>query len=332
MSIEQNQPAADTSLGPLVTIVIPCWNAERFIADAIHSALAQTYKNKEIVVIDDGSTDRSLAVIQSFGRAVRWETGPNRGGSAARNRGVVLARGDLIQFLDADDLLASEKLQRQVPLLLEDNRLVVYCDAVDLDLVSGAVRTRSPREHDHFRVCCFDRIGTPGPIHWKAALVEIGGFDETLPCAQEFDLHLRLACRGFRFQRLPRALVTYRRTASGVSTDYVRVLKCMGSIVQKVGTLMKLADENYSERRRALSEVLAHAAVQLLDRGHDAWCKQYLLLARDLHPSGGMQIFAPQRRIIYKSLGVERSHPMLHKLTRLWRTCNGSSTRRTQSR
>ena len=79
---------------PLVSIIIPCYNAEKYVGEAIESALAQTYPNKEVIVIDDGSTDGSLQVIKSFGHRIRWETGPNRGGSAARNRGIELARGE----------------------------------------------------------------------------------------------------------------------------------------------------------------------------------------------------------------------------------------------
>ena len=94
---------------PLVSIVIPCYNAERYVGEAIESALDQTYPHKEVIVIDDGSTDSSLEVIRSFGNHLRWETAPNRGGSAARNRGLELARGELIQFLDADDLLHARK-------------------------------------------------------------------------------------------------------------------------------------------------------------------------------------------------------------------------------
>ena len=94
---------------PLTSVVIPCYNAEGYVGEAIESALNQTYRPVEVIVIDDGSTDGSLDVIRSFGDRIRYESGPNRGPSAARNRGVQLARGELIQFLDADDVLHPEK-------------------------------------------------------------------------------------------------------------------------------------------------------------------------------------------------------------------------------
>jgi len=99
---------------PLVSIVIPCYNAEKWIAQTVKSGLAQTWPNKEIIVVDDGSTDGSLEIVKSFGDKVCWETGPNRGGCAARNRGAALAKGDYLQFLDADDLLHPEKIAHQM--------------------------------------------------------------------------------------------------------------------------------------------------------------------------------------------------------------------------
>jgi glycosyltransferase involved in cell wall biosynthesis len=112
---------------PLVSVIIPCFNAERWVAAAIDSALAQTHRNIEVIVIDDGSTDGSLDVIKNYRNRIRWETGPNRGGCAARNRGVELAIGDYLQFLDADDLLHPEKLSRQLTLLGNRSHCMSTC-------------------------------------------------------------------------------------------------------------------------------------------------------------------------------------------------------------
>lgn len=105
---------------PLVSIIIPCHNAGAWLAETLASALAQTWAGKEIIVVDDGSQDASLAVARRFAaRGVRVVSQPNRGASAARNHGLKLARGDYIQFLDADDLLSPEKIARQVALLAQ---------------------------------------------------------------------------------------------------------------------------------------------------------------------------------------------------------------------
>lgn len=102
---------------PLVSIIIPCHNAVRWLAATLESALAQTWPEKEIILVDDGSTDGSLAIARTFEpRGVRVFTQANRGASAARNVGLHGARGDFIQFLDADDQLAPDKIGRQMRL------------------------------------------------------------------------------------------------------------------------------------------------------------------------------------------------------------------------
>ena len=103
---------------PLVSILIPAHNAAAWLAATLESALAQTWAPVEIIVVDDGSSDDTLALARPFEpRGVRVFTQPNRGASAARNHALRLARGEFIQFLDADDLLAPDKIERQVKLL-----------------------------------------------------------------------------------------------------------------------------------------------------------------------------------------------------------------------
>lgn len=100
---------------PTVSIVIPCYNAEPWVAATLESALAQTCPDKEIILVDDGSRDRGLDVARSYvSRGVTVIAQANRGAAAARNRGLEVARGEFIQFLDADDLLAPDKIERQL--------------------------------------------------------------------------------------------------------------------------------------------------------------------------------------------------------------------------
>jgi glycosyltransferase involved in cell wall biosynthesis len=100
---------------PLVSILIPAYNAERWISDTIRSAIAQTWPQKEIIVVDDGSTDRTLAMARQFeSNNVRVVTHPNQGAATARNKALSLSRGDYIQWLDADDLLSPDKIACQM--------------------------------------------------------------------------------------------------------------------------------------------------------------------------------------------------------------------------
>jgi glycosyltransferase involved in cell wall biosynthesis len=118
-------------LATLVSILIPAFNAERWIAESIGSAIDQTWPNKEIIVVDDGSSDNTLAVARRFESGlVKVITQENRGASAARNRALSLAQGNYIQWLDADDVLARDKISRQLS--------VAQAGATDMDLFSSS--------------------------------------------------------------------------------------------------------------------------------------------------------------------------------------------------
>ena len=109
----------------LVSIIIPCYNAEKYLNQAVDSALAQTYPHCEVIVIDDGSTDGSLEILKKYHQLIRWETGPNQGGCAARNRGLEIANGEWIQFLDADDMLHPEKIATHLSLAQKHDAFVI---------------------------------------------------------------------------------------------------------------------------------------------------------------------------------------------------------------
>jgi len=114
-------------VNPRVSIVIPCYNKRAYVAAAIESALAQTAPC-EVIVVDDGSTDGSLDEVRRFEQRITLEAGPNRGGSAARNRGLALAKGEYVQFLDADDLLPPDKIAKQLAALADaPENAVAFC-------------------------------------------------------------------------------------------------------------------------------------------------------------------------------------------------------------
>src|ERR1035438_6648430 len=115
----------------MVSIIIPCFNHGHFLAEAVESALEQTHSKKEVIIVDDGSTDNTAQVARQFGDKVRYCWQKNRGLSGARNRGLSEARGEYIQFLDADDLLMPEKLEEQTKALGDSQELrVSYCDFI----------------------------------------------------------------------------------------------------------------------------------------------------------------------------------------------------------
>lgn len=175
---------------PVVSIIIPCYNAEAYVAEAIQSALDQTYPNCEVIVIDDGSTDGSLKVIQSFGTRIRWHTGPNRGGCVARNLGLEMAQGEWIQFHDADDIMVRTCIEDKIGTPCNENEIV--CG--DAALITHPEIHAWGGESGYTLNYALRRAGPPtvGPLHRRSMLTAIGGFREGLPCAQDYDLALRL--------------------------------------------------------------------------------------------------------------------------------------------
>ena len=137
---------------PLVSILIPCYNSEQWIGNAIESALGQAWPNKQVIVLDDGSTDNSLNVIRRYENQLTWETGPNRGGGYARNRLLALASGDWVQYLDADDYLLPEKVSDQASFVVQHPEVDIVIGPTTMEYWSeqgtrrGADRSaRSPR-------------------------------------------------------------------------------------------------------------------------------------------------------------------------------------------
>lgn len=201
----------------LVSVIVPCFNNAEFVQQAIQSVLQQGYPHIEVIVIDDGSRDSSLDIIQAFGDAIRWETQPNQGAPAARNRGLALARGTYVKFLDADDILLPGSIGRQVQQsqqIPQDRKAIVYGEALWVDqnrhLLSGySLRDRQPSEDQvsHILTAC---PLTSCPLHRRDYLLEVDGFDPTLPRGQEHDLHLRLALADVEFMYFPQAVYEYR--------------------------------------------------------------------------------------------------------------------------
>lgn len=199
---------------PLVSVIIPCFNAEQYISEAIDSAINQTYPNAEVIVIDDGSTDRSIEIIQSYGDRIRFETINHQGACAARNRGLQLSQGEFIQFLDADDRLVSSKLAQQAPYLVSEKADLVFCKGFifgdDRPLRPKKSQIISPVGIDPFVYCLNQGLSTEGPLHRRSKLIQVNGFAEDLPRAQEYDLHIKLGATGIKILLLDELLYEHR--------------------------------------------------------------------------------------------------------------------------
>jgi glycosyltransferase involved in cell wall biosynthesis len=188
----------------LVSILIPCFNTERWIEQAIKSALAQTWREKEVIVVDDGSTDMSLKLIKNFGDRIRWVSGPNRGSNVARNRLLELARGEWLQYLDADDYLLPEKIALQMEFSAENPAADVAFGPSTIEHCSQTETRREllpiPEPHDPWILLARWYLPQTGATLWrKQAIVDVGAWKTDQPCCQEHELYLRLLIAGKHF-------------------------------------------------------------------------------------------------------------------------------------
>lgn len=206
---------------PLVSVVIPAYNAERTIGATLESVLSQTYSPTEIIVVDDGSTDDTVGVVETFGDTVRLLRRSNAGHAAARNAGVTVSRGEFVGFIDADDLWLPEKLERQVAFLQAHSEVgAVQCGA---RIVDDALRTLEVLRCGPGGDPLIDALQLKNLPAFASALVvrrtcfnRIGGFDASLLILDDWDLAIRIA-RHCHLASLEDPLTLYRRHPSSQS-------------------------------------------------------------------------------------------------------------------
>ncbi|NJN73116.1 MAG: glycosyltransferase, partial [Limnothrix sp. RL_2_0] len=202
---------------PKVSILIPCYNAERWITQAIESALNQTYPNKEVIVVDDGSTDNSLEIIKSFGDRLIWEAGENKGGNAARNRLLEVSTGEWIQYLDSDDYLLDNKIDKQIDFLAQFPSVdIIYSPSIFEHWQENSTPRQEiliiPKPHDPWSLLALWHLPQTGSPLWrKNAILEVGGWKADQPCCQEHELYLRLLKANKYFLYCDQAQSVYRQ-------------------------------------------------------------------------------------------------------------------------
>ena len=190
--------------------------------------LGQTYSNLEIIVIDDGSTDDTERVMQTFGSRVSYVKQENQGVSAARNHGIKLARARYVAFLDSDDLWVPQKLAEQIPLLDEDPEIgLVYSDwavVSEHGVVQPSFHSERPAASGHVfnELVETGFILTSGTVVRRSCLDEVGDFDESLSIVQDYDLWLRI-CYRWKVAVTNKALVTKRSWNGSLSSNFPKM-------------------------------------------------------------------------------------------------------------
>ena len=182
-----------------VSVIIPTYNRVSKVKEAIESVLKQTYRDFELWVVDDGSTDGTGEALKECGSRIKYFAQDNRGVSAARNLGLRVSRGKYVAFLDSDDLWEPRKLEIQVR-RMEANPQFPLCYTDEIWIRRG-IRVNPKKKHAKYSGWIFEKclplcIISPSSVLMKRTLFEeIGGFDETLPICEDYDFWLRVTCR-----------------------------------------------------------------------------------------------------------------------------------------
>jgi len=247
-----------------VSLIIATFNHARFLDAAIDSALAQTLGAVDVIVVDDGSTDDTPAVLARYAGRVRVLRQPNRGLAAARNAGLAAARGTYVAFLDADDVMAPTKLAAQLEVLERSPTIGwTYCDVL---IETVAMRTTvTASERFGYGARALDGWLFPELIHGnfipaiapmirRTALDAVGGFDERLTALEDWDMWLRLSLLA-EARYTPAVLVTYRIRPGGMSEDRARMDKNRFCVLDKINRTRPVALESLgSVGRRIIAD------------------------------------------------------------------------------
>lgn len=249
MTQAEVKPHRDHSeTAPAVSVIIPAYNAAKYIGEALSSVFDQTYGSFEVLVINDGSpdTDDLERELQPYAADIQYIKQENRGAAAARNAGLRAATGEFIAFLDADDKWAPNFLEKQLELLKDTNADLVFSDAVffgESPLAGRTFMELQPSRGDvtpEKLLAVEVTVLTSTVLVRKAPVIEVGLFDESFRRGHDFDLWLRLAKRGARFAYQRKILAYYRILESGLSGGTISQLERTRAVLETIKAKARL--------------------------------------------------------------------------------------------
>ncbi|MGK7951999.1 MAG: glycosyltransferase [Xenococcaceae cyanobacterium] len=213
-----------------VSVIIPAYNGDRYISEAIDSVLAQTYTHYEIIVVDDGSTDNTSQVVKAYGDRVRYIYRENQGVASARNLGIEKAEGEYIAFLDADDFFLPEKLAKQITCFEADSALGMAISGWRLvdaggNKISDAMPWKYARELNLATAVLHKPARPSATVVRRSWCKKIDGFDTSLASAEDLDFLLRLILAGCKATWLPEILTCYRQHSGSLMSGGKALLK-----------------------------------------------------------------------------------------------------------
>jgi glycosyltransferase involved in cell wall biosynthesis len=235
-------PLADQSSAlPLVSVIVAAYNAEEFIGRTLESVLAQTYQNIEVLVVDDGSIDRTLEIVNHYAaRDSRLKplSESHLGICEARNKGIAASNGEFVAPIDADDVWHKDKLKEQVKCILREgpNVGLVYSWSVMIDEHDAPILGMAHDcDGDVFLNLIYSNFVGSGSaaLIRRSCLDRVGGFDAQLPACIDWDVYLRIA-EQYEFRVVPKFHIGYRRVPGSHSADYERMERGFKLLMKKL--------------------------------------------------------------------------------------------------
>lgn len=230
-STEEKMPAT-----PLVTVSMPAFNSERYIAEAIESILAQTYKNFELIIVDDGSTDLTREIVERYSdpRIIKIFSDQNRGLITTRNLIASIAKGKYLALLDADDRAFPERLQLQVDFLESNAADICGADHWTLNQANGEMK-RSKQRHTDSDIRALLSICSPlcnPAIMGRLEVFKQFPYKASYMHAEDYCLWTEIALAGYRFANIERKLIVYRLHSTQTSVNYLQAARNVFSQAQ----------------------------------------------------------------------------------------------------
>lgn len=305
-------------MSPRVSVVMPAYNTASTVGAAVSSVLRQTYRDFELVLVDDGSTDATAAIASAHEGPFRVVTQENRGVAAARNRGMDEASGELVAFCDADDILFDEHLgalvdaydSRAGKRIATANSYWLFPGGIDASKVR--YRGRFPEPARQRLAILEQNFVSTMSLFPRALAGEIGPFDEERHRAEDWDFWLRAVYAGYEIVLQRRPLALYRWGATGLSSAYERMDEDVVDIFQAVAARDDLRDDEraYLERRLSGPEprVLSRRGDEALRQGRYREAASLLRQAAGLVPS--------ERPLVWKSRALSLLPPVTGPLLR----------------
>jgi len=280
----------DQSVIPRVSVVIPTYNYARYVPEAIDSVLAQSFEELEIIVVDDGSTDKTAEVLRAFGGQLRVIRQERRGLSAARNTGIRAARGQYLAFLDSDDLWLPEKVSLQVARLDAEPEVgLVYAETLLFDDSTPATLTPHSywASHPSGKILPWlvrqNVIPSPTPMVRRELFERVGLFDETLSACEDWDMWIRIG-RVCEIAYVNRVLAKYRQHRENMSLDSDRLMMNGLRVLEKAFSAPDPSRELHGLRRTVFSRWYADFGLGRFHKGRYAQARRDLIRAVTLDP------------------------------------------------